>query len=185
MATVTAVEAAPPPKAGKKKLLIVVAAVLLVVLAGGAATVLWLKQRAQTEAEADDADAESATAQAPHRDPKAVPIFVALDSFTVNLADREADRYAQVGISLELNEAATAERIKVFMPAIRNNILMVLSHKRSAELLDRAGKERLAAEVQRETERALGVEPPAPGKKGPGPSTRPIRAVHFSNFIIQ
>ena len=30
------------------------------------------------------------------------PAFVPLDPFTVNLADREAERYAQVGITLEL-----------------------------------------------------------------------------------
>ena len=35
-------------------------------------------------------------------DPKAVPTFVPLDPFTVNLADRDADRYAQIGVTLEL-----------------------------------------------------------------------------------
>jgi flagellar FliL protein len=67
------------------------------------------------------------------------------------------------------------------MPAIRNNILMVLAHKRSSDLLDRAGKEKLAAEVLVETERALGVAPA--GKADDEP--RPVLAVHFSNFIIQ
>jgi flagellar FliL protein len=111
-----------------------------------------------------------------------VPVFVALDAFTVNLADREADRYAQIGISLELNDAKAGERIKQFMPAIRNNILMVLAHKRSSDLLERSGKEQLANEVLRETERALGVEPGA----APNPDQpRPVNAVHFSNFIIQ
>ena len=100
---------------------------------------------------------------APKRDPKAVPVFVPLDTFTVNLADREAERYAQIGISLELDDAKAGEKIKVFMPAIRNNILMVLAHKRSSDLLERAGKEKLAEEVLRETERALGLEPAAPG----------------------
>jgi flagellar FliL protein len=188
MTTVTAAqpaEPAAPAKGSRKKMLVVVAALVAVLLAAGAAAVLWLQHRAQAEAEAEADETEAAPDAAVRRDPKAVPVFVALESFTVNLADREADRYAQIGISLELNDAATAERIKVFMPAIRNNILMVLSHKRSAELLERAGKEKLAAEVQRETERALGVDPPPPGKKGPNPSTRPIRAVHFSNFIIQ
>ena len=114
-------------------------------------------------------------------------MFVALDNFTVNLADREAERYAQIGISLELVDAKAGEKIKLFMPAIRNNILMVLAHKRSSDLLERTGKEKLADEVQRETERALGLEPLALGaaaRKGEG-DPRPVRAVHFSNFIIQ
>jgi flagellar FliL protein len=178
--TATAVEAAPPPKAGKKKLLIVVAAVLLLVLVGGGTALFLLKQKAKAEQEAeDDGDAPAAHAAA-KRDPKSVPVFLALESFTVNLADRDADRYAQIGISLELEDTKAGEQIKAFMPAIRNNILMVLSHKRAADLMDRAGKEKLAQEVLRETERAIGFEP---GKKKAG--SAPIRAVHFSNFIIQ
>ena len=43
------------------------------------------------------------------------------------------------------------------MPAIRNAILMILAHKTSHELLERAGKEQLAAEILRETVRPLGI----------------------------
>lgn len=182
MSTATAVEGAAPPKGGKKKLIVLLAVVLLLVLAGGGAAVYVLKQRAHAEQDADD-DADGAHPKAAaRRDPKAVPVFLALDSFTVNLADREADRYAQISIALELDDAKTGEQVKAFMPAIRNNVLMVLSHKRAADLMERAGKEQLAQEVQRETERALGWEP---GAKPSADALRPVRAVHFSNFIIQ
>jgi flagellar FliL protein len=191
MSTAAAVEGAAPVKAGKKKLIVLLVAVLLLLAAAGAGAVFWLKARAQAAHEVEDADemAEVADAKAaPRRDPKEVPVFVPLDSFTVNLADREAERYAQIGISLELNDPKAGERIKLFMPAIRNNILMVLAHKRSSDLLERSGKEKLAEEVLRETERALGVEPQPAGaapKKGAQDEARPVRAVHFSNFIIQ
>ena len=187
MSTAAAVEGAPPAKGGKKKLLIIVLALVLVLAAAGGGLVFWLKARAHAAALAEEGDgaAEHAEGKAAHkRDPKEVPVFVPLDNFTVNLADREAERYAQIGISFELEDRKAGQRIKVFMPAIRNNILMVLSHKRSSDLLEREGKERLAAEVLRETERALGVEPPTAGKKGDD-TLRPVRAVHFSNFIIQ
>jgi hypothetical protein len=53
-------------------------------------------------------------------------------------------------------------------------------------LLERSGKEKLAEEVLRETERALGLEPAAPGAPARSDDEpRPVRAVHFSNFIIQ
>jgi flagellar FliL protein len=191
MSTAAAVEGAVPVKAGKKKLIIIVVAVLLLLAAAGGGVVFWLKAKAHAAQAAEDAEEGSATAQptaAPKRDPKAVPVFVSLDNFTVNLADREAERYAQIGISLELNDAKASEKIKVFMPAIRNNILMVLAHKRSSDLLERSGKEKLAEEVLRETERALGLEPALPGaakKRGDDDEPRPVRAVHFSNFIIQ
>ena len=190
MSSAAAVEGA-VPAAGKKKLLIVLALVLLLLAAAAGGLVFWLKARAQAALEAEQDEPVAAAADpraAAKRDPKVVPVFATLDSFTVNLADREADRYAQIGISLELADHKAAERIKVFMPAIRNNILMVLAHKRSSDLMERAGKEKLAEEVLRETERALGIDPPPPGaaaRKNADGDARPIRAVHFSNFIIQ
>ena len=190
MSTAATAEGAAPVKAGKKKLLIVLLAVLLLLAAAGGGLVFWLKAKAQAALEAEEAEAAIETPGAKplaKRDPKVLPVFVPLENFTVNLADREAERYAQIGISLELADAKAGERIKLFMPAIRNNILMVLAHKRSSDLLERSGKEKLSEEVLRETERALGLEPATPGKPAPKGSDepRPVRAVHFSNFIIQ
>jgi flagellar FliL protein len=206
MSTATAADAAAaaPKKNGKKKLLIIVgAAVLVLGLAGGGA-VIYLKQKAAAEAEAAELeDAEDVPAahkkKVEKRDPKHAPTFVPLEPFTVNLADREAERYAQVSVSLELDDPKSADAIKVYMPVIRNNILMVLSHKTAAELLEREGKTRLAREIQVETARALGIEvEPDPvaagdGEDKPAPKKRPkakaeplpVAAVHFSNFIIQ
>jgi len=205
MATATAPESvnAPPKKGMKKMLLMLGAAVLTLGLLGAGGVVFYLKRQHAAEAQAEDgADGASAAAA---RDPKAVPTFVPLDPFTVNLSDREAERFAQVGISLELTGSAGADQVKAYMPAIRNNILMVLAHKSAAELLERDGKAKLAAEIRSETSRALGYEAvrtakpvaasddeedadAAPKKRrakadAHGPS--PVVAVHFSNFIIQ
>jgi flagellar FliL protein len=211
MSTATATDAAvaAPKKNGRKKLLIIIGAALLVLGLAGGGAVVYLKKKAAADAEAAEVEdgqaAPTLKKKAEKRDPKNAPTFVPLDPFTVNLADREAERYAQVSISLELDDPKTSEAIKVFMPVIRNNILMVLSHKTANELLEREGKTRLAREIQRETSRALGVEVPAddadavsaaPPKEGQGkPALRakgkakaeplPVVAVHFSSFIIQ
>ena len=121
-----------------------------------------------------------------------------LEVFTVNLADKESDRYAQVGITLELDDPANAEAIKVFMPAIRNNILMVLAHKTAKELLEQDGKTRLAEEIRRETARGMGIEVEVEDeaddedsasskkkRKKRAPAPLPVSAVYFSTFIIQ
>lgn len=122
-----------------------------------------------------------------------------LDPFTVNLADRDAERYAQIGITLEVDDPKLPDALKAYMPAIRNNILMLLAQKTAAQLLDRAGKEKLAEQIRREASRALGYEvdddededaPPAEDKpkkkkKKRAAQVLPITAVHFSNFIIQ
>jgi flagellar FliL protein len=189
------------PKKGKKKLIIIVAAVLLVVLAGGGAA-LMMKKKAPEEG--DEADAEHAapakTAKAaPRHDPKSAPTFVPLDPFTVNLADRNAERYAQVGITLELDDAKVGDQIKTYMPAIRNNILLALADKTADQLMARDGKAKLAEQVRRETARAMGYEvedpeeeeeeadakPKKKRKKKRVEQILPVTAVHFSNFIIQ
>ena len=204
MATVAA--EAPAPGKGKKKLIIIIAAAVLVLGGGGAAAMLMMKKK-PVDGDAED-HAPAAAAAHPKFDPKAVPVFVPLEPFTVNLADREAERYAQVGITLEIESAPVADQIKVYMPAIRNNILMAIADRTSAELMSREGKAKLAEKVRKEASRVLGAEiedddedaeaaadtAPKPGagagaakkkKKKRAPPPLPVKAVHFSNFIIQ
>jgi flagellar protein FliL len=205
-AAATDADTAPPAK-GKKKLIIIIAVAALVVLGGGGAAVMMMmksKAAAAAEAEAEEGADEAAPVKkaAPKRDPKVPPVFVPLDPFTVNLADRNADRYAQIAVTLELNDPALEAQIKTFMPAIRSNVLLAMADRTAEELLARDGKKQLARRIVHETSRALGYEvppdePPAentdgdeppkkkPKKAKPAEPELPIRAVHFSNFIIQ
>ena len=203
MSTATADVAAPAPAKGKKKLIIIIAAALLVVLVGGGAAMMLMKKKhadADAEGEGDEHAPAAAVAK---RDPKFVPVFVPLDPFTVNLADREAERYAQVGITLEIEDAKVGEQIKAYMPAIRNNILMAIADRSAADLMGRDGKQQLADRIKLETSKALGYEVSAepaaaadeddedkPKKKKKKAAKKaepalPVKAVHFSNFIIQ
>ena len=203
-ATATAATDAVPVNKGKKKKLILIGAAVAVLLAvaGGAATYVYKKRAAAaataaaTEGE-DGAPAEVAPVKTVKADLKHAPTFVPLDPFTVNLADRESERYAQVGITLELADAKAADLLKAYMPAIRNNILLALGGKTATQLMERDGKLRLAAEIRREALRPLGYEIDAPAPAASGAPARklptaddddeptPIRAVYFSNFIIQ
>jgi flagellar protein FliL len=201
-AAATAATAKAPAKS-KKKLFIIIAAVLaLVVLGAGTALVMKKKADAEAEAESDDTGRAKPAAAQIKFDAKSVPVFVPLDPFTVNLADRQAERYAQVGVTLELVDAKLAEQIKNYMPAIRNNILMAIADRSAAELLDRDGKDALAEKIKKEASRAMGFavaddedeeaaakeksdKSSKKGKKRPAPPPLPIKAVHFSNFIVQ
>ena len=196
-------EAAAPPKGNKKLIIIIAAVVLLLVVGGGAAMMLMKKKPAEEGEEGGEAAAKPAAAApapkaAPKHDPKHPPVFVPLEPFTVNLADREAERYAQVGITLEVSDATVEAAIKTYLPAIRNNILMALADKTASQLMDREGKAKLAEKIRRETARAMGYEvedeeeeeaaedtPKKKKKKPKRPVILPIEAVHFSNFIIQ
>lgn len=202
-----------PAKKGKKKLIIIAVAVLLVLAIAGGAAVFFMKKKAAAAAEAEGDETSTSAAAGAHGskpDLKHPPTFLPLDPFVVNLADKDVDRYAQVGITFELEDPKFAEQMKAFMPAIRNGILLILAHKSSSELLDRSGKEQLSAEILRESARTMGieVEPPEPvvekkadgeklaagdedepkpkkAKKKAVVEPNPIKRVHFSNFIVQ
>ena len=203
MSNAAAAAEAPAAPKGKKKLIIIVAAAVLLLGGGGGAALMLMKKKPVDEEGGDEtAHVEKAKPKAKPaaRDPKAVPVFAPLDPFTVNLADREVERYAQVAVTLELDDAKTEALVKTYMPAIRNNILMVLAHKTSSQILDNDGKLKLAGEIQRASSRALGFDveepeeedeeeadakPKKKKKKKTVDVALPVVAVHFSNFIVQ
>jgi flagellar basal body-associated protein FliL len=154
---------AAPAGRGKKKLLVVGAAILVLALLVGASAVFFLKQRAaRAAASAGDEDIALADSPASRSDSKSAPVYLPLDPFVVNLADRDVDRFAQIGITFELDNGTAGEQLKAYMPSVRNAILMVLANKTSRELLDRAGKEQLAQEIMREAVRPMGIEAAVP-----------------------
>ncbi len=164
------------PLRGKKKKLLLIGAVVLAVmlLAGGATAYVVVQKRVAAQAASLDLYGESGAPEAEKPVDTTPPTFLPLDPFVVNLADKDSDRYAQVGITLEVQDAAVADRLRAYMPAIRNGILLVLAQKGSPELLSAEGKRALATEIMREAARPFGD---ADGT--------PVRAVHFSSFIIQ
>ena len=203
------------PKKGSKKLLLIVVGVVVVLLIAGAGAFFLMKKNMSSHAD-DTAEGGEPVAQveAPKAkgkgDHAAPPIFVPLEPFVVNLADRETERFAQIGINLQVDDAKVGDQMKLYMPAIRNAILLILSHKTATELLTAEGKIKLAGEIQRGAARAMGyeidepeaepavaVEPkpesdaeePAPApkkrKKKKAESYNPILNVHYANFIIQ
>jgi flagellar FliL protein len=180
------VEDAQPAGKGKKRLILIAAGLVLVLLLGGGGAAAWWMMQSEAgaaeDAEVADADAEEiaeAKAARKKNDRKHAPVFLPLEMFTVNLADREAERYAQVGVTLEVGDAKTSDQLKAYMPVIRNDILMLLAHKKAAELQERSGKLELARQIRRAALKPLGEDDNAPDDEAG------VRAVHFSSFIIQ
>ncbi|HYP34095.1 MAG TPA: flagellar basal body-associated FliL family protein [Burkholderiaceae bacterium] len=210
-AAAAAADAVPAKSGGKKKLVLMVAVAALVLGGGGVGALVYMKkQKAAAEAAAEEGDGDAgagATAAAKPREKKRdkneKPVFVPMDAFVVNLADHEADRYAQIGIVLEVPDEHAGEEIKTYLPAIRNNILLLLAHKSSTDLAGGDGKELLARQIRREALKAMGEDvdededaaPAADGASAPAKRKKkkaaeneaaaPIRSVQFSSFIIQ
>ena len=185
--------AAEPEKPKSKKMLIIIlAAVLVLVVVGGGAAFFLLKKKPADDEEHGDGKAKSA---AVHKkvDPKAPPVYLPMDNMVVNLADAGGGRFAQVGITFKVDDQATSDAIKLYMPSIRNAILMQISQRTSDELLAVEGKEKLTRAIVRETSSQLGHEVEdeeddavkTSKKRGPAPPPSPVQAVLFSSFIVQ
>jgi flagellar protein FliL len=207
------VDAAPPKSEKpprrpltKKKLVALLLGGVLLALAIGGTTLVVLKKRAAAAAALAEAEGAEPAGHHDGERSKTPPTYVPLEAFTVNLADKDAERFAQVGVTFELDDAHAVEQVKNYLPSIRNAILLLLAQQTSADLLGRAGKEQLAREIGRAATRAMGYDVPAeepavaadaasaaggeqaianqrpPRKAEP---IGPIRRVHFANFIIQ
>lgn len=188
--------AAEKPKS-KKMLLIIIAIVVLALVGGGAALLLLKKKPAEGEegAEGEKPAKPAVVRKAP--DPKLPPTFMPIENMVVNLADPGGGRFAQVGITLKLEDAKTADNVKLYLPAIRNGILLEISQRTADELLGVEGKEKLTKAIIRQVSGQLGFElddeddePEDPvkttkRKKPKAPAYTPVQAVLFSSFIIQ
>lgn len=168
-----------PPKKSKKMLIIIIAVVLLVVLIGGGAAAFFMMKKGDAEGEGgEEVAAESSKAK--KNEKKVPPVFIALDTFTVNLVPETTEQYLQVGISLEAEDPAMAEQVKLYTPRLRHEIMDILSSKKPSEVSSREGKKLLSEEIRK----AINGIIEAPAVKGKPPADA-VTAVLFTTFIVQ
>jgi len=180
-----AAEAKEKPKS--KKMIIIIAAAVLLLGGGGAGYFFLMKKNAD-----EDGD-EKPAAAASHDAHKAPPTYLPLENMVVNLADQGGDRFAQIGVTFEIEDAHAADQVKAYLPKIRDMILRQTSQRTSEELLTTDGKEKLASEILKESSRILGFEPEDEEEESPKAKKKkkakrpesPLTAVLFSNFIVQ
>lgn len=156
-----AAAAAPAPKKSKLKL-IIIALVVLLAAGGAAAYFLVLKKPAGGQAEVKQ--------EAPKP-----PVFVTLDAFTVNLQQETGEQFLQVAMTVQVSDDKALEQIKLYMPQVRNRILLLLSSKKASEINTADGKKKLAEEV------AAQIRLPF-SKQG---KPQDINNVFFTSFVIQ
>lgn len=150
----------------------IVAAVVVALGAAVGAAVQFLVRPGQAAAPDGEASARARAAN---------PVFVALDQFTVNLADEGGERFAQIAVTLQVSDEKVDKAIRAHMPSIRNAILLLISSMKAGDLLSLDGKKALSDGIALRAGAELGW--PGPGESGaPG---NPIVAVHYSNFIVQ
>ncbi len=176
-------ESEPGPKKKSKKGLIIgaVAAVLVLALGGGGAA--WnFKSKASADDEEEDVKpakkskkgdkAEKADKKKAKEKAAKPAVFLPMDNFTVNL---RGDRYLQIGLVIQCEDAVSSDAAKAQMPVIRSQVLLLLASKSPEELQTPDGKDKLAREL---IER---IRKPLPAMN----ELEGLEQVHFSAFIIQ
>jgi len=132
------------PKTSSKKMLLGIIGALVLVIAAAAG---WYFTRSHDTAHVAEVKVE----------PPKTPIFVALETFTVNLHGESSDQYLQLGISLKVFEAENEAKIKISQPEIRSKILQLLTTKTAAELLSAEGKTQLIKEIMGISNSVIGI----------------------------
>lgn len=150
----------PVAKPKKKRLLII--GVALALLGSGGAGAWYFTQQ--------NSDPGAAKAE-----PPALPVFVSLEPFTVNLQPDNGEQYLQVALTLQVSDEAQTELIKLHMPQVRSRLLLLLSSKQASEILTVEGKNHLASEIIAQ------LKQPFTPKAAP----QNIRSVFFTSFVIQ
>lgn len=171
-----ATEAAPAGglKSKKKLIIIIVAALLILGGAGGAA---WWFLKPAPKKEGAEVQKKAAPPVA-KVDPKKPPVFVPLETFTVNLADADYDRFLQIVIQLQVKDDKVGALLKTYDPALRHRFLFLMSTATSQILKTPEGKQALAQQL---TSVANQVLAGAPGTE----EGAPVLGATFTTFVIQ
>ncbi|XBS68368.1 flagellar basal body-associated protein FliL [Acerihabitans sp. KWT182] len=105
------------------------------------------------------------------------PIFLPLDTFTVNLVNptNDPDRVLYIGLTLRLPDDATRKELTDFLPAVRSRLLLLLSRQDADALANDQGKQRLVEQIKQ-----VLSEPLVNGQPRPV-----INDVLFTAFILR
>lgn len=158
------VEVDVPAPASKKKLIIIIAAVVL--LAGGGAGA-WFMMQKNSGAHKKEA--------VKHEEPAKAPVFITLETFTVNLQPDPDEKFLQLDIQLQVASLEVAEVLKTQMPVVRNRLLLLLTSKKPSEILTMEGKKQLSDEIMAEIKKPFSKE----GKP------QELLGVFFTSFVVQ
>jgi flagellar FliL protein len=189
MAKVALVEVPPPepvaaaPARGSRRKFIVIALLLLVLAGGGYGAWKFLGPNAGDHA------AEKPVADLP-------PVFLPIDQFTVNLNPEGGEQFLQTAFTLKVTDQEVVDAVKLRLPDLRNQVLLLLSSKKAADLTSVEGKQQLAGEILAAANDV--IRPSFPVTKKPADAkakdtehakaaapAHAVTGVLFTHFIIQ
>ena len=151
----------------KIMVILMVVVLILVVFVGAGFFMMWNKLNAvssQSVATANPSTTDNGSAQTTG------PILP-LETFIVNLADPNGNRYLRVTIKLELKSDEITEQVEKRLPHIRDGILMILPTKKYSDINSVEGKTALRDQIMASINNLL--------NKGS------VTNIYFTEFVVQ
>ncbi|WP_315710368.1 flagellar basal body-associated protein FliL [Brenneria uluponensis] len=117
------------------------------------------------------------TVEVKHDVPPPAPVFMPLDTFTVNLVnpDNNPDRVLYIGFTLRLPDEKTKSRFTQYLPEVRSRLLLLLSRQDAVALANEQGKQKLIEDIKQV------LSPPLV----PGQPNQVVTDVLFTAFILR
>ena len=164
---------------GMLKIILLVNGLLLII--GIAVGVTLFLMGGDDEADQQSVDTETLDGDAPAAADEAAPkkgnpVYVPLHpAFIVNFENQEQVSFLQVDIQVMTYDSSVENALKEHMPAVRNELLLLLGGKQYHEINNREGKRALAQECIEVIQEVLkGVNAP-----------HSIEALYFTSFVMQ
>lgn len=154
-----------PAPAGKKNLLLYIIIAVLVLALAGLGAAFFLMQGKQEGAE--DGDNQVTRVRQAH--------YLALSKMVVNFPGGAPVRFLQVNMQLMSYEPAALKAVETHMPAIRNDILLLLGMQEYAVVSTAEGKEQLRQQLLEKVQHVLDTYD----------AGHRIDAIYFTEFIMQ
>ena len=154
-----------PAGKGKLKLIILIVVALLLAIGLSVGATWYFMHSAQSTPEAVvDPNVKVAAIYEPM-----APAFV------LNYNANGRQRYMQVSMTLQARNQADLDALKVHMPVIRNNLLMLLGGQTVSSLTNREDKESLRKQALAEVQKIMKANT---GEAG-------VEDLYFTSFVVQ
>lgn len=151
--------------AGKKHLILyIIIALLVLALAGAGAAFFLLKGEGGDTAATDSAAAAVKPAH-----------YLALDKLVVNFGQGAPVRFLQVNLQVMSHDPAALKAMETHMPAIRNDILLLLGGQKYEDVSTPEGMERLRGAILEKVQHILDTYE----------KDRKVEAVYYTEFVMQ
>jgi Flagellar basal body-associated protein len=153
--------------AGKKQLILYIVIGLLVLALAGMGAAFFLMK---------GGDGKTSSAEAGSKVAEVKPVhYLALDKLVVNFGPGAPVRFLQVNLQVMSHDPAALKAMETHMPAIRNDILLLLGGQKYEEVSTPQGKEQLRGAILAKVQSILDTYE----------KERKVEAVYFTEFVMQ